>query len=75
MKELEKRIAKANSEIASAERRKERQQKRIKIKRSYKGDTTIDEASLKITTDGITTSERVRMGLVEQIRTLNADKK
>ena len=75
MKELEKRIAKVSSEITSAKRRKERHKKRIKIKRSYKGDTTTDEASLKTTTDGITASERVRTGLVAQIRTLKADKK
>jgi len=75
MKELEKRLAEANSEIANAKRREERQKKRIKIKRSYKGDTTGDEASLKTTTDGITASERVRMGLVGQIRTLKAEKK
>jgi hypothetical protein len=74
MKELENRLAEANSEISNAKRREERQKKRIKIKRSYKGDTTGDEASLKNTTDGITASERVRMGLVGQIRTLKAEK-
>jgi len=75
MTELEKRIAKVNSEIASAKRRTERQKKRITIKRSYKGDTTSDEVALKTTTDGITASEWVQTGLVGQRRTLKADKK
>jgi hypothetical protein len=74
MKELKRRIAKVDSEIASAKKHKEQQEKRIKVKRSYKADTTTNEASLKSTKAGIAASKAQREALEGLLRVLKADK-
>ena len=74
MKELEKRLAKVDSQIATAKVSKDKQKRRLKIVRSYKGDTSTGEAILKTTKDGITASESERKSLVTQLRGLEDEK-
>ena len=74
MNELEKRLAKVDSQIATAKVSKDKQKRRLKIVRSYKGDTSTGEAVLKTTKDGITASESERKSLVTQLRGLEDEK-
>ena len=74
MNELQKRLAKIDSEIADAKVSKDKQKRRIKIKRSHEGDTRNNEAALKSTEDGIIASESERKALATQLHNLEADK-
>ena len=74
MNELQKRLAKIDSESADAKVSKDKQKRRIKIKRSYKGDTRNNEAALKSTKDGIIASESERKSLAAQQHHLENEK-
>ena len=69
MNNLRNRIAKVESEIAFAKKLKDKQQRRVKIVRSYKGDTSNGEALVKNTKRGIQASEAQRETLVAELRT------
>jgi hypothetical protein len=68
MNSLKNRIAKVESEIAFAKKLKDKQKRRVKIARSYKGDTRIGEALIKNTKCGIQASEAHRETLVSELR-------
>ena len=74
MNELKKRLAKVNLEIAEAKASKEKQKRRIKIKRSYKGDTTNNVVALKATEVGLDALEAERKSLTAQLGNQQADK-
>ena len=69
MNDLKKRIAKVVSEISGAKVLKKKQKRRVKIVRSFKGDTSISEALVKNTKRGIEASEAQRDVLVAELRT------
>ena len=69
MNHLRNRIAKVESEIAFAKKLKDKQKRRVKIVRSYKGDTSNGEALVKNTKRGIQASEAQRETLVAELRT------
>jgi len=68
MNSLKNRIAKVESEIAFAKKLKDKQKRRVKIARAYKGDTRIGEALIKNTKRGIQASEAHRETLVSELR-------
>ena len=69
MNTLRKRIAKVESEITFAKKLKDKQKRRVKIVRSYKGDTSNSEALVRNTKRGIQASEAHREALVAELRT------
>ena len=69
MNNLKNRIAKVESEIAFAKKLKDKQKRRVKIVRSYKGDTSTGEALVQNTKRGIQASEAQRETLVAELRT------
>jgi hypothetical protein len=68
MNNLRNRIAKVESEITFAKKLKDKQKRKVKILRSYKGDTTNGEALIKNTKRGIQASEAHRETLVAELR-------
>ena len=68
MNNLKNRIAKVESEISFAKKLKDKQKRRVKIVRSYKGDTSNGEALIKNTKLGIQASEAQRETLVAELR-------
>ena len=68
MDELKKRLAKVAYEISQAQAAAAKQKRRIKIKRSYKADTSRNEATLKSTLDGITVLKTEQKSLTTQLR-------
>jgi hypothetical protein len=68
MNDFKNRIAKVESEITFAKKLKDRQKRRVKIVRSYKGDTSNGEALIKNTKRGIQASEAHREMLVAELR-------
>jgi hypothetical protein len=69
MNTLRKRIAEVESEITFAKKLKRKQKRRVKIIRSYKGDTSNGKAQIKNTKRGIQASEAHREALVAELRT------
>ena len=69
MNTLRKRIAKVELQITFAKKLKRKQKHRVKIVRSYKGDTSSGEALIKNTKRGIQASEAHRESLVAELRT------
>ena len=68
MNNLKNRLAKVESEIAFAKTLKDKQKRRVKIVRSYKGDTSNGEALIKNTKRGIQASKAHRELLVAALR-------
>jgi len=75
MNNLKNRIAKVEAEITFAKTLKDKQKRRVKIVRSYKGDTSNSEALIKNTKRGIQASEAQREALVAELRTRKTPKK
>ena len=73
MNNLKNRIAKVESEIAFAKKLKKMQKRRVKIVRSYKGDTSKGEALIKNTKRGIQASEAHKEMLVAELRVQEED--
>ena len=69
MNDLKKRIAKVVSETSGAKVLKKQQKHRVEIVRSFKGDTSTNEALVKNTKRGIEASEAQRDVLVAELRT------
>ena len=67
MPDLEKILAKVESDLAAAKLRKQYQKGRLKIIRSYKGDPTKCEFALEITKAQIQVLKTKRERLVEQM--------
>jgi hypothetical protein len=67
MKTLKTRLGKLDAEISAAKENKRKQKKRLRILRSYKGDTSVGELLLQTTQDGIAASEAQRDTLVQQL--------
>ena len=72
MNELKKRLAEVASKISQAQESAAKQKRRIKIKRSYKADTSKNEAALKSTVDGIAALKTEQKWLATQLRNLEA---
>ena len=68
MNNLKSRIAKVESQITFAKKLKDKQQRGVKIVRSYKGDTSNGDALVKNTKRGIQASEAHRETLVAELR-------
>ncbi len=75
MNNLKNRIAKVEAEITFAKTLKDKQKRRVKIVRSYKGDTSNGEALIKNTKLGIQASEAHRETLVAELRAQEDAKK
>ncbi|MEA2980036.1 MAG: hypothetical protein QOF09_1859 [Alphaproteobacteria bacterium] len=69
MNNLRNRIGKLASEITFAKKLRDKQKRRVKIVRSYKGDTSHGEILVKNTKRGIQASEALREMLVAELRT------
>ena len=68
MNNLKNRIAKVEAYITFAKTLKDKQKRRVKIVRSYKGDTSNGEALINNTKLGIQASEAHRETLVAELR-------
>ena len=75
MNNLKNRIAKVEAEITFAKTLEDKQKRRVKIVRSYKGDTSNSEALIKNTKLGIQASEAHRETLVAELRAQEDAKK
>ena len=72
MNELKKRLAKVAAEIKEAQASAAKQKRRIKIKRSYKADTSKNDAALKSTLDEIAVLKAEQKSLAAQLRNSEA---
>jgi hypothetical protein len=75
MNNLKNRIAKVEAEITFAKTLKDKQKRRVKIVRSYKGDTSNSDALIKNTKRGIQASEAHQETLVAELRAQEDAKK